>query len=405
MTVHPCGDCGEPFADDAHRCPPTVHADRITGQPATIYTPPEDIVEVRTSLSDAARVESPVCPYCGMTTWFHGSCALPGCDGHSARQELADLREALGRQGPDALRAATYWGRLRKAERALGAADAERASLRAEVERLSHAHEMATERAEDFEGRYEVAHDARMVATRAMEAAEARAAVLACPRVRGCGGPTCTENPGDGEFFHSDEPTHRACAECLDEDGEPREWPCPTARILDAVPADTAAAKVRRVEALADLWEEATVWPDKPDRPLRGAAARLRIALADPAPEPVHDDSPAKAYLNRLRSMRPSESMAARIDEVEAEIDDDMPGECTCAMSESSMWACSGWGDGPVAEFEWPDEAVETAAQAVAKATGWPKVGPSDRRIAHRVLAALAPIVQARIEQAKAEAW
>jgi hypothetical protein len=42
-------------------------------------------------------------------------------------------------------------------------------------------------------------------------------------------------------------------------------------------------AKVARVEALAEQWEEATVWPDKPDRGFRGAAARLRIALEGPA--------------------------------------------------------------------------------------------------------------------------
>ena len=32
------------------------------------------------------RRESPVCPYCGMTTWYDGHCALPGCEGHEPPQ-------------------------------------------------------------------------------------------------------------------------------------------------------------------------------------------------------------------------------------------------------------------------------------------------------------------------------
>jgi hypothetical protein len=27
-----------------------------------------------------------VCPFCGMTTWVDGHCALPGCEGHDVEE-------------------------------------------------------------------------------------------------------------------------------------------------------------------------------------------------------------------------------------------------------------------------------------------------------------------------------
>jgi uncharacterized small protein (DUF1192 family) len=44
----------------------------------------------------------------------------------------------------------------------------------------------------------------------------------------GCGADTCTENPHDGEWFHSDQPVGKACGECNDEEGLFVDYPCPT---------------------------------------------------------------------------------------------------------------------------------------------------------------------------------
>jgi hypothetical protein len=33
--------------------------------------------------TSTAAPPSPVCPYCGMSTWVDGACALPGCEGHA----------------------------------------------------------------------------------------------------------------------------------------------------------------------------------------------------------------------------------------------------------------------------------------------------------------------------------
>lgn len=48
-----------------------------------------------------------------------------------------------------------------------------------------------------------------------------------------CDNEACQESTRDGERFHADEPTGLVCWECLDEDGEPRDWPCATASLLD----------------------------------------------------------------------------------------------------------------------------------------------------------------------------
>jgi tRNA(Ile2) C34 agmatinyltransferase TiaS len=52
-------------------------ADTATAKVMAIIT--EDVV---VALEQKPR-ESPVCPYCGMTTWVDGRCALPGCEGNS----------------------------------------------------------------------------------------------------------------------------------------------------------------------------------------------------------------------------------------------------------------------------------------------------------------------------------
>ena len=51
-------------------------ADQATAKVMVIF---EDVV---VALEQKPR-ESPVCPYCGMTTWVDGRCALPGCEGNS----------------------------------------------------------------------------------------------------------------------------------------------------------------------------------------------------------------------------------------------------------------------------------------------------------------------------------
>jgi hypothetical protein len=45
--------------------------------------------------------ESPVCPYCGMTTWVNGSCALPGCEGHALNRPVEQLPPIATRRQQD----------------------------------------------------------------------------------------------------------------------------------------------------------------------------------------------------------------------------------------------------------------------------------------------------------------
>lgn len=49
----------------------------------------------------------------------------------------------------------------------------------------------------------------------------------------GCGEPTCTESVHAGERYHDDQPTGRVCLTCRYEDGEPHDWPCGTAALLN----------------------------------------------------------------------------------------------------------------------------------------------------------------------------
>lgn len=49
----------------------------------------------------------------------------------------------------------------------------------------------------------------------------------------GCGELTCTESVHTGERYHDDQPTGRVCLTCRYEDGEPRDWPCETAVLLN----------------------------------------------------------------------------------------------------------------------------------------------------------------------------
>lgn len=48
-----------------------------------------------------------------------------------------------------------------------------------------------------------------------------------------CDNEACQESTRDGERFHADEPTGLVCWECLNEDGDPHDWPCPTAALLN----------------------------------------------------------------------------------------------------------------------------------------------------------------------------
>lgn len=57
--------------------------------------------------------------------------------------------------------------------------------------------------------------------------------------VHGCDMDACYEDAATGEFYHSDEPVERACANCRDEDGGFIEWPCETAEALSSAAADT----------------------------------------------------------------------------------------------------------------------------------------------------------------------
>jgi hypothetical protein len=55
---------------------------------------------VRAEMALEASPPSAVCPYCGMSTWVDGACALPGCEGHARpvlwRDAVAEvLREAF----------------------------------------------------------------------------------------------------------------------------------------------------------------------------------------------------------------------------------------------------------------------------------------------------------------------
>ena len=54
-----------------------------------------------------------------------------------------------------------------------------------------------------------------------------------------CDNEECQESTRDGERFHADEPAGLACWECLDEDGEPHEWPCSTAALLNPTGGET----------------------------------------------------------------------------------------------------------------------------------------------------------------------
>ena len=55
-----------------------------------------------------------------------------------------------------------------------------------------------------------------------------------CPTEwKGCDDPACTESAHDGGLYHDDQPTGHVCLTCRDEDGAPRDWPCPTAALLN----------------------------------------------------------------------------------------------------------------------------------------------------------------------------
>lgn len=49
----------------------------------------------------------------------------------------------------------------------------------------------------------------------------------------GCDDPACTESVHTGERYHDDQPTGRVCLTCRYEDGEPHDWPCETAALLN----------------------------------------------------------------------------------------------------------------------------------------------------------------------------
>lgn len=49
----------------------------------------------------------------------------------------------------------------------------------------------------------------------------------------GCDELTCTESVHSGEWYHDDQPTGRVCLTCRYEDGEPHDWPCETADLLN----------------------------------------------------------------------------------------------------------------------------------------------------------------------------
>ena len=49
----------------------------------------------------------------------------------------------------------------------------------------------------------------------------------------GCGELTCTESVHTGERYHDDQPTGRVCLTCRYEDGEPHDWPCESAALLN----------------------------------------------------------------------------------------------------------------------------------------------------------------------------
>lgn len=54
-----------------------------------------------------------------------------------------------------------------------------------------------------------------------------------------CDNEACQESTRDGERFHADEPTGLVCWECRDEDGEPLNWPCATAALLNPTGGET----------------------------------------------------------------------------------------------------------------------------------------------------------------------
>lgn len=55
----------------------------------------------------------------------------------------------------------------------------------------------------------------------------------------GCDELTCTESVHTGEWYHDDQPTGRVCLTCRYEDGEPHDWPCPTAVLLNPLTEGT----------------------------------------------------------------------------------------------------------------------------------------------------------------------
>jgi len=78
-------ECSDPEGD---RCTCLCHS--VTEQhpdECYCYTQPSDPrVDPRCKAHDREVVgpqkDRIVCPFCGMSTWFQGRCALPGCEGH-----------------------------------------------------------------------------------------------------------------------------------------------------------------------------------------------------------------------------------------------------------------------------------------------------------------------------------
>ena len=128
----------------------------------------------------------------------------------------------------------------------------------------------------------------------------------------GCDELTCTESVHSGEWYHDAQPTGRVCLTCRYEDGEPHDWPCETADLLNlvnyhtcgagpgsgaghepgcgtipvgrlAAPEHDAAVYVRELRADADAAEAAGVI-DAAIRDYHTARARLLDVILDACP-------------------------------------------------------------------------------------------------------------------------
>lgn len=146
--------------------------------------------------ADRDRSERPVLP-----PVYHGTAEPVGADPERVERYAEALWRADANRWPESHPfALTEWDE--EAHAAIAVADAEQVALRARLKATEQAvdsqsrlrvtaerqAERAEANAEDFEGRYEVAHDSRMHAERCLEAAEAErdrlAAVVAKVRAR-----------------------------------------------------------------------------------------------------------------------------------------------------------------------------------------------------------------------------